>query len=664
MLSVIPDTPFFNDYKVVVSADKEKNLDNNERYFSMYVRPIEPYFRLNVIQSEWSGNNNVQNQPISYDLMIENVGQETLVNARLRVYNEIGGTRTLLHEILIGNLSTGQVYTTNLEVTPVKIGAQSFIFEPFADNFVLRPEYSPTINYYVNVVPKSMIQNKIDQDIVGKILLKVQKENQENFNWEDFKTVVVDSVARTIHPGEIIALDTEWAEAGYWIPDFNGNYRVYGALLNENNEVININGDYLEYTYPFWVYGGREGEEEVLCTDKTKINTCSDNIPYYCNSDKELVPRCNICLCPFGSSCGESGLCVETPSTCNDGFCSEDENCESCKEDCGSCFVVVVNPPSPGPSSGGGSSSYSPNRVVQTIRNIKAGEIKILEVTDKTSNVDRLSFKLNNDKNYIRITIKKIDQTYIGQGTNYKSFEIELNNIQNNEFLESKIQFRVDKKWLISNGYNKNDIKLKKLVNDFWTDLNTRYIGKENGYYIYDAETKGFSIFSIIAQKIEEETLCGNNILDSGETCRSCSLDIVCQSDEICNNSGICERKTQQPIQPIIEQPPIKVQETPQKIKTTDLILKNYITVLIIGIIILILLIAAIIIYLMSKRKPKYKEEPWEEMSENERRNYERLRNIIQENLSKGYTREEIRKAALDSGWDESLIDKVMRNIK
>ena len=51
-------------------------------------------------------------------------------------------------------------------------------------------------------------------------------------------------------------------------------------------------------------------------------------------------------------------------------------------------------------------------------------------------------------------------------------------------------------------------------------------------------------------------------------------------------------------------------------------------------------------------------------MSENERRNYERLKNIIEENLSKGYSKEQIKQGALDSGWDENLVEKVMRNIK
>lgn len=325
---------------------------------------------------------------------------------------------------------------------------------------------------------------------------------------------------------------------------------------------------------------------------------------------------------------------------------------------------VPVGSPGGGASSGGGGNSKS-----KSFSEIKANELIKFSITMGISVTD-LELILKEERRNVKLKVNKLyslsNIPKVTQGEVYEYFEIE-SGIEEKLFLNSKIKFKVENNWLEKNGYDKNEIGLRKYQDGKWIKVEVRSIGSDIGYTYFEANPKGFSIFSIIAEKITQgvENLCGNSIIDVGENCRSCGLDIKCQSDEFCDNSGICQRKTQQiqqPVQPI-EQPPL-VQEEQPKIKTTDLLLKNYITVLIGGVVTLVLLIIAIVIYLMATRKPKFKEEHLEEMSEIERRNYERLTNIIEENLSKGYSREEIRKVALDSGWDENLIDKVMRNIK
>ena len=327
--------------------------------------------------------------------------------------------------------------------------------------------------------------------------------------------------------------------------------------------------------------------------------------------------------------------------------------------------IQETAPPTGGTGDGGGSSSGG-LRTVKSFSSIKADTLTTASST--TDPVESIIFKLKNNQKDVSVKINQLStlSNSISKPVDmvYKYFEININ-IDNSLFSESKVIFKVNKKWLENNGYGNEDIRLKKRVNS-WINLDTKYLSQDILNYFYEADTRGFSIFSIVAEKATSKVvnLCGNGAIDVGETCRSCSLDVRCQSDEICDNSGICQKKTQQIQQSVqqIEQPPI--QETTPKIKTTDLLLKNYITVLIVGISILVLLIIAIVIYLMTTRKSKHKEEPWEEMTEIERINYERLMNIIEENLSKGYNKVEIRRAALDSGWDESLIDKVMRNIK
>ncbi len=47
---------------------------------------------------------------------------------------------------------------------------------------------------------------------------------------------------------------------------------------------------------------------------------------------------------------------------------------------------------------------------------------------------------------------------------------------------------------------------------------------------------------SILSEQSSSSTVCGNNIIENGETCSSCALDVICSSGNICNN-GSCEQK-------------------------------------------------------------------------------------------------------------------------
>jgi hypothetical protein len=74
-----------------------------------------------------------------------------------------------------------------------------------------------------------------------------------------------------------------------------------------------------------------------------------------------------------------------------------------------------------------------------------------------------------------------------------------------------------------------------KLIDDYIT---TDFTDKYTLYYGYCPNVPCSSNQECVNNQCQE--LCGNGEIDSGETCSSCSQDVICQSNEKCN-AGVCE---------------------------------------------------------------------------------------------------------------------------
>ncbi len=111
---------------------------------------------------------------------------------------------------------------------------------------------------------------------------------------------------------------------------------------------------------------------------------------------------------------------------------------------------------------------------------------------------------------------------------------------------EAKIYFRVLNSWISDNFIEASTVTLYRYTEeDGWTALNTtiREDVDVEDYTYYVADTPGFSIFAIAADKIEGP-VCGNNIREAGEACDGsddsscpgeCLTDCVCPGE--CGNN-------------------------------------------------------------------------------------------------------------------------------
>lgn len=79
----------------------------------------------------------------------------------------------------------------------------------------------------------------------------------------------------------------------------------------------------------------------------------------------------------------------------------------------------------------------------------------------------------------------------------YSYFQIELNNISNSEIEQTKIQFKVNKSWLKERKSKVSNIFLYKYKRGNWKRVPTKLVKETKKDYLFKAESKGFSYFSI-----------------------------------------------------------------------------------------------------------------------------------------------------------------------
>ncbi|MHC1755001.1 MAG: PGF-pre-PGF domain-containing protein [Methanosarcina sp.] len=74
------------------------------------------------------------------------------------------------------------------------------------------------------------------------------------------------------------------------------------------------------------------------------------------------------------------------------------------------------------------------------------------------------------------------------------------------------VGFKVEKTWINSNGVDLSSVKLCKFEDGNWVELSTSQTSEDDDYVYYEADTPGFSAFSIMALYPEEEDPEGTSL--------------------------------------------------------------------------------------------------------------------------------------------------------
>jgi PGF-pre-PGF domain-containing protein len=117
-----------------------------------------------------------------------------------------------------------------------------------------------------------------------------------------------------------------------------------------------------------------------------------------------------------------------------------------------------------------------------------------------------INISVKNPATFVTITVTKLTGKPASvihniTGKVYKYIDITSTNLPDNNIDKAKIQFQVNKSWIVSNKIDRTKITLNRYKNNNWERLPTLEISEDNDYVYYEAETSGFSTFAITGEE-------------------------------------------------------------------------------------------------------------------------------------------------------------------
>ncbi|MGM0770241.1 MAG: PGF-pre-PGF domain-containing protein [Halobacteriota archaeon] len=183
--------------------------------------------------------------------------------------------------------------------------------------------------------------------------------------------------------------------------------------------------------------------------------------------------------------------------------------------------VVTISPPSStgvntgssGSESSGGGGGGATDEAFENIfvkdgatSNVVAGELSRYEFSDEKSSIGYIQFKGVSNAGQISTLIEVLKGTSTlvdsqAPGFVYQNMNIWVGNAAfgDDKIEDAVIGFRVSKEWLSENDIEASSVALYRYSSEKWNRLSTIYIGEDNQYSYFEAETPGFSPFAITA---------------------------------------------------------------------------------------------------------------------------------------------------------------------
>lgn len=136
------------------------------------------------------------------------------------------------------------------------------------------------------------------------------------------------------------------------------------------------------------------------------------------------------------------------------------------------------------------------------------GVVSKLKYDEKDIGIKEIHIEVNNKANNVRITITKLagqpaSVTRTITGKVFQYLQIDTENLASDNIKTAIMQFNVTKAWLTINNASAEDVTLNRYVNTSgWRRLKTTKLSESPTDVMFEAETPGFSIFAVTAEKI------------------------------------------------------------------------------------------------------------------------------------------------------------------
>lgn len=167
----------------------------------------------------------------------------------------------------------------------------------------------------------------------------------------------------------------------------------------------------------------------------------------------------------------------------------------------------IITPSSGG---GGGGSSSSAAQVSQTsqlfIFSINPNEEKSFMPNMMDSSINKITIASSNYIGNGRLIIEKLEEqpkeTSTFEGKACQFFNVSVSEAIKSKINEIKINFCINKTWLMANNLDSNTVSLMR-YEAYWNTLHTDKLGENYTHILYEATSPGFSYFAIVAKPIE-----------------------------------------------------------------------------------------------------------------------------------------------------------------
>ena len=164
-----------------------------------------------------------------------------------------------------------------------------------------------------------------------------------------------------------------------------------------------------------------------------------------------------------------------------------------------------------GGGGGGGPSGPAEKKKTHTWTMITPGVVEIMHVNDPDIGLKQISINVRNRANNVKITVTKLvgkpaSVVHNISGKVFKYMEINAVNLVDENISEAKIQFPVNKSWIIRNNINRATVALNRYHNNVWERLQTREISEDSDYVYYEAISAGFTTFAITGEEVTVTT--------------------------------------------------------------------------------------------------------------------------------------------------------------
>ncbi|WP_129597869.1 NosD domain-containing protein [Methanohalophilus profundi] len=172
-------------------------------------------------------------------------------------------------------------------------------------------------------------------------------------------------------------------------------------------------------------------------------------------------------------------------------------------------------------SSSGGRSSVGPSMPPEDVEGTDSGIKRVLagsnvkyDFSDGEGPVLGISFDAKDDKGTVVAKVQvlkdKLDDVDDPTGNPYKVMSITVGSegtISDENADNILIEFKVSKEWIEENNIDPSTIRMTRFHDGEWQDLPSDSVGEDDEYFYFNAETPGFSIFSIVGDKVKEEAV-------------------------------------------------------------------------------------------------------------------------------------------------------------